>query len=186
LLLEPTKWALAYAIDRLLGLEYERGPPLLVNTFTVELAYMVPVAVVFTLPNALGEELGWRGFALPRLQAKYGPIVSSLVLGLFWEFWHIPAWMAWQEGDTYWWLLFLMVVNTVPTTILFTWIYNRSRGSLLQVCLYHASITNTGYFLPKIPSSTETVLLRIFALILVIKGWLSTSRDESLKKAIRG
>lgn len=94
--------------------------------------------------------------------------------------------MAWQEGDTYGWLLFLMVVNTVPTTILFTSIYNRSRGSLLLVCLYHASITNTGYFLPKIPSSTETVLLWIFALILVITGWLSISRDESLKKANRG
>jgi uncharacterized protein len=143
LLLPPTLWGLAFGIDRLAGQTYELGSALLVSTFTAATAFMVPIAVVFTLPNALGEELGWRAYALPRLQDNYGPIWASIGLGLFWGFWHIPAWLAWMDNGVSIVSLLAMMVNTIPAAILFTWLFNRTRGSLLIVCLFHAAITLT-------------------------------------------
>ena len=179
LLLPPVLWGLAFGIDRLAGQTYELGAALLVSTFTATTAFMVPVAVVFTLPNALGEELGWRAFALPRLQNKYGPLWASVILGLFWGFWHIPAWLAWADNGVSITSLLVMIVNTVPAAILFTWLFNRTRGSLLMVCLYHAAITNTGYFLPKLPTLTKDVLLWLVAIIVVVAGGLSTLQEAS-------
>ncbi len=176
LLLAPAQWVLALAIDRLAGTSYDLGPALLVRTFTAATAFMVPVAVLFTLPNALGEEVGWRAFALPRLQSKYGPLRASVVLGLFWGVWHVPAWLAWPSSDPSWTSLLVMVVNTVPAAILFTWLFNRTGASLLLVCLYHASITNKGYFLPRLPSLTESALVWLVAVVVVLAGGLEAPR----------
>src|SRR5438046_5986469 len=54
------------------------------------LSLLVLFVYVFFLGGPLGEELGWRGFALPRLQRRYGPLVGSLILGPIWAFWHLP------------------------------------------------------------------------------------------------
>ena len=186
LLLAPATWVLAFSIDRLLGLSYDLGPALLVDTFTAATAFMIPIAILFTLPDALGEELGWRAFALPRLQTMYGPLVGSVVLGLFWGFWHIPARVAWRSSDLSWWPLLGLVINTVPTAILFTWIFNRTGGNLLLVCLYHASITNKGYFMPKLSTLTETVLLWLVAIIVVVAGDLSIPRESRPNESSAG
>ena len=179
LLLPPAQWVLALSIDRLVGFTYDLGPALLVRTFSAATAFMVPIAVLFTLPNALGEEVGWRAFALPRLQSKYRPLGASVVLGLFWGVWHVPAWLAWPSSDPSWWSLLTMVVNTVPTAILFTWLFNRTGGSLLIVCFYHASITNTGYFMPRLPSLTETALVWLVAAAVVLARGLDVPRENT-------
>lgn len=178
LLLEPTLWLLALGIDRLMGQTYALGPAVLTRTFTASSAFMIPVAVVFTLPNALGEELGWRAFALPRLQVRYGALLASIVIGLFWGFWHVPMWMAWSKGEPSWLSLLVMILNMVPAAIVFTWIFNRTGGSLLLVCLYHASMANTGYFLPKLPTFTEAGLLWLVAVIVVAARGLSNATKE--------
>jgi uncharacterized protein len=175
LLLEPSKWLLAFMIDRLAGQTYELGPALLVKTFSASTAFMIPIAVVFTLPNALGEELGWRAFALPRLQAKHGALLASIIIGLFWGFWHIPAWVAWSTSKPSWLPILVMIINTVPAAIVFTWLFNRTRSNLLLVCLYHASIANKAYFLPKLPTFTEAGLLWLTAAVIVIARGLSPS-----------
>jgi membrane protease YdiL (CAAX protease family) len=178
LLLTPGIWALALTIDRALGRTYELGPALLTEAFSASAAFMIPIAVAFTLPNALGEELGWRAFALPRLQARYGAVIASVVIGLFWGFWHVPGWIAWSATESAGLPAWAMVVNTVPLAILFTWLFNRTRGSLLLACLFHASITNTGYFLPKLPTITEAVLLWLIATTLVVSRELSRSASD--------
>ncbi len=78
----------------------------------------------------LGEEIGWRGFALPRLQKKYGTLKASLVIGVLWALWHRP--FSFPEG-----LLFLSVV--IAGSFLWTWVYNNTRGSLLLAMLLHAA-----------------------------------------------
>ena len=91
------QWLAALGIDRLLGRTYPLGPSPVLAALGPQAAAILPFIVVFALPNALGEELGWRGFALPKLQARHSALTASVVLGLFWGFWHIPAWIAQEQ-----------------------------------------------------------------------------------------
>jgi len=94
------------------------------------------------LGGPLGEEPGWRGFALPRLQRLYGPLVGSLILAPLWAFWHLaPVWLAsWYAAgmfNIFNLLLYLLFITA--WTIVFTWVYNNTRGSVLMAILVHAS-----------------------------------------------
>jgi membrane protease YdiL (CAAX protease family) len=88
-----------------------------------------------------GEEVGWRGFVLPRLQARHSALVSSLLLTLGWALWHIPlfsyrpGYLGMNAAGIGGWVLSL-----VTGSVLLTWLYNSSRGSLLVVAIFHATI----------------------------------------------
>lgn len=101
--------------------------------------------ILFTLfSGPLAEELGWRGFALPRLQAKYNALVSSLVLGLIWTCWHIPLFFV--TGATQMSIPFpIYLVMVITITIYLTWLYNNTRGSLIITVLAHFSYNLTGF-----------------------------------------
>lgn len=183
LIIEPGRWLLAFSIDRLMGGTYQLGNALLHDTFGSKAFFMIPVAVIFTIPNALGEELGWRAFALPRLQKRFGGLLASIIIGLFWGFWHIPAWIAWNTSDVSFVPIFLLVISTIPSAIIFTWLFNKTQGSLLVVVLYHASIANKGYFLPELPTRTGMVILWIIAFLIFITGGLLPPEDKSKSKS---
>jgi uncharacterized protein len=89
----------------------------------------------------LGEEPGWRGFAFPRLQRQYGPLVGTLILGPVWAFWHLPIWLtAWRVAgmqNIYNVVLFVLFISL--WTFVFTWVFNNTRGSVLMAILLHAS-----------------------------------------------
>lgn len=83
------------------------------------------------------EEVGWRGFALPRLQARSNSLTASLILGFLWGFWHLPFYIGEASQQTQ--LPFaLLLLDTVLISILYTWLYNNTKGSLLFVTLFHA------------------------------------------------
>jgi membrane protease YdiL (CAAX protease family) len=168
LLFPVGKWLVAYVLDVLLGQSYELGVSPILSVFGPEQAIMLPIAVVFAFPNTLGEELGWRGFALPKLQAKSSALVSSVIIGLFWGLWHVPTWVAQGVSDLSTLPLFAEVVSMVPVAILFTWVYNSTKGSLLLVWLFHASMAITGYFVPLLPTVTEKILLWLVAILVVV------------------
>ncbi|HSM55312.1 MAG TPA: type II CAAX endopeptidase family protein [Candidatus Sulfomarinibacteraceae bacterium] len=93
----------------------------------------------------LGEEAGWRGFALPRLQARYGALRASLILGVIWSVWHFPYWFLLVQdlfpgAPGRMALLFVsLAIVVVPLSVVMTWLYNRTRGSLLIAMLLHLS-----------------------------------------------
>lgn len=99
---------------------------------------VLPVVALWLLTFGLGEETGWRGFALPRLQAERSAFAASLLLGVVWTFWHAPAWFY---RDTYLAMGVLaaplMLVSITAATMVFTWLYNGTRGSLLMAVLFH-------------------------------------------------
>ncbi len=180
LFFEPVRWCLAFGIDRLLGRSYELGPMPLKAILGAAAAYMIPVAVVFTLPNAIGEEIGWRGFALPRLRAWRGALVGTLVLGVFWGLWHIPAWIG-QGLSLGFAAMAVRVLGLVATAFVFTWIYYGSGGSLALVVLYHAAIAAKNYLFPGLPTRTEQILLWVFVLVLIARTrslWLGRDGRE--------
>ena len=88
-----------------------------------------------------GEEVGWRGFALPRLQARHSALVASLLLTLGWALWHAPLFLyrpgytSMNAAGVAGWLFSL-----VTGAVLLTWLYNGSKGSLLVVALFHAAV----------------------------------------------
>jgi membrane protease YdiL (CAAX protease family) len=90
----------------------------------------------------LGEEPGWRGFALPRLQRQRGPLLGTLILAPLWIIWHWPIWATvWPEAH------FNFLPNIVlyclfigSWTVMMTWIFNNTRGSVLMAILAHASV----------------------------------------------
>jgi membrane protease YdiL (CAAX protease family) len=111
------------------------------------LTYPISFIVSLVIGGQLGEEPGWRGFALPRLQRLRGPFVGSLTLGLLWAFWHLPYFWMPEWGtpknsviDVVW-----FVLADVALTIVYTWVFNNTKGSLLIVILVHAS--NDAFFI---------------------------------------
>jgi uncharacterized protein len=88
--------------------------------------------------SALGEELGWRGFVLPRMQARHSALKASLLIGILWGPWHLPLWLTGSEGHPIS-LYVPFVVAVVASSVIYTWLYNNTGGSLLIVVLYHAA-----------------------------------------------
>jgi membrane protease YdiL (CAAX protease family) len=107
------------------------------------------------LGGALGEEPGWRGFALPRMQARYGPIAASAALGLLHALWHLPLWWLYPPPCPF----PIYVAGVVPMTVLFTWLWNRTHGSVFYSLIFHASLSTASVRLPEVPAYSIWVLL---------------------------
>jgi uncharacterized protein len=88
------------------------------------------------------EEIGWRGFALPRLQRLHGPLVGSLLLGALWGLWHLPLFLipSWDTPHGRPLDIALFVIWAMAITIVFTWIFNNTKGSVLLAILAHGSV----------------------------------------------
>jgi len=92
----------------------------------------------------LAEEAGWRGFALSRLQEKYNALISSIILGVLWTFWHVPFYF--QPTSSLIPFPIFLVINIVLSIIL-TWLYNNTKGSLIVCVLAHFCFNFGGAFI---------------------------------------
>ncbi|WP_232665495.1 CPBP family glutamic-type intramembrane protease [Pseudonocardia sp. TRM90224] len=115
--------------------------------------------LVLVTGGPLGEEPGWRGFALPRLQERFGPLPGTFVLGALQGLWHLPVYVlvAGYNGATGGPLdvavsFGLFVVGTTALAVVFTWVYNNTGGSLLLAVLLHCSVNTAGTFLLLFPA----------------------------------
>lgn len=112
---------------------------------------IIPAFLQVLFLSVLGEEIGWRGFALPRLQRPLSALGASVLLGTIWGLWHLP--LFWTESNFHSEIPFsLFLVQDIALAILFTWIFNNTRGSLLMAHLFHAASNTTIGVLPVIPS----------------------------------
>ncbi|MDQ2749690.1 MAG: CPBP family intramembrane metalloprotease [Actinomycetota bacterium] len=105
---------------------------------------VVGVALIIALVNGFGEETGWRGFALPQLQRRFGPIAASLIIAVLWAGWHIPQFFflkSYQDFSIA--MLPVFVFGLTCGAVLWTWIYNRT-GSILAVAAWHGLYNMTG------------------------------------------
>lgn len=111
-----------------------------------DLGFWVGAVIYNMISGPLGEETGWRGFALPRLQARYNALASSLILGVLWAFWHVPLYLepggAQQSGFPF----FIFIPMTIALSVFFAWIYNNTGGSLFLTFLTHFFFNFSGAF----------------------------------------
>ena len=119
----------------------EQNP--LVPAVATLVAYL-PGLVLQMVTTGLAEEPGWRDFALPRLQQRYGPLGGTLVLGPLWGVWHLPLffseWGGWP--DVTWLTPIEFVATCVTFSIIMTWVFNRTGQSLPLAMLLHTSVNN--------------------------------------------
>ncbi|SRR5579884_144910 len=111
-----------------------------------QLIWLFPLALIMEiLTSGLAEEPGWRGFALPRLQQQYGPLLGGgVILGILWQCWHLPLYLTDWGGGAGWPEIGKAIIGNIALTIVITWVFNHVRGSLLITILLHAALDAFG------------------------------------------
>jgi len=142
--------------------------------FGIEPWYLMAVAMLFSTPVQAGEEIGWRGFALPRLACQMGFGWASIVLGVIWAFWHLPLFFV-SQADTYGQSFIVYLLQVTAISVAMAWLYIRTRGSLLLVMLMHAAVNNTKNIVPSaMPGAANTFGLTssLVARLTVLLLWI--------------
>jgi len=126
----------------------------LIGELPSTLLTLVVNALYFLIFVTLGEEVGWRGYALPALQARYSALLASLILGVVWASWHLPVFF---NPDTSYNNVpfFLFLAFLVPVTVLMSWLFNSTGGSVLMVMLFHAVLNTSDELWKVLPRYSE-------------------------------
>jgi membrane protease YdiL (CAAX protease family) len=166
LVLFPVLLLISLSIDGLLSRQ-----PILSSQFpdiSLTLIGLVTIKFLYQLLffNATGEETGWRGFALPRLQTRTSPLIAALSIAFFWVPWHFFLWQA--EGQPVSTLQFwiVMYIGHVLLSVLVVWICNRAKGSILVAGITHAATNTAQAFIPV--RSIQSLYLPLFVAALVV------------------
>jgi membrane protease YdiL (CAAX protease family) len=159
---------LSIAISRLLGrhatfdIGYASSSYPLLGLIVVKFLYQL------FFYNATGEEAGWSGFARPRLQARVSPLITALIVTLLWAPWHAFLWYA--EGQNVLHLNYWIdtYVHLIPVSIIYGWLYNRSKGSILVVGIAHAASNTVVDLIPHLDWHVFTMSMYAAALMMIL------------------
>jgi membrane protease YdiL (CAAX protease family) len=140
--------------------------------FGNEAWYVIVVAIVLSTPVQAGEEIGWRGYALPRLAARFGFAGASVLLGLIWACWHLPLFYL-PGADTYGQSFPIWVLGVTALSVAITWLYAHANGSLLLTMLMHSAVNQTIGIVPDAePKATNSFVLSASLPYLLTVGFL--------------
>lgn len=173
-LILPVTIVLAHTINILFGHPFP-------YTEILNEPWMIPPLFLVFLVMVAGEEFGWRGLALDKLQMKWSALTSSIIIGGLWAIWHIPMFLSKGFGHHDLQLPFdQFILTLVLVSILITWLQNNT-GSLAPAFILHALVNMSGEILPLVDKNTETLgnysqwiftnLLLAIIVILVLKHW---------------
>lgn len=148
----------------------------------------LPAAVltaVFLDPGPLGEELGWRGYALPRLMVGRSALSAAIILGVIWGVWHLPAFFLSgmpQSGLS----LPLFLIGSVELSILMAWVFNRTGGSVMLTILIHLMFNVTGPLAggATLARISIALLTLVTAIVIVLEGPQDLSRAGRVSLAL--
>lgn len=166
------------------------------NLFVILPTYLLALLVGVIL-GPLWEEPGWRGFALPRLQEQFGPMLGTLILGTLWALWHLPGYLGgWMTVG-----IIPLLISGLAFSIIATWVYNNTQGSILLMILLHSSsnaaISIGSMVLPQnlsdsmnsfvfggwIPAITYLIIASI--ILVATHGKLSYEKEQQRRLALR-
>jgi uncharacterized protein len=132
----------------------------------------VMVSIAFSMPFQAGEEIGWRGYALPRLVERMGFAGGSIVLGVMWACWHLPLFVLRVPGNNEYGQSFTVwTLGVTGLSVAMAWLYLRTNQSLPVVMLMHAAVNNSPHFVPPLVADARNV----FSLHAPLAAWLTTA-----------
>jgi membrane protease YdiL (CAAX protease family) len=156
--------------------------------FSEPLSLLPGLLFTFFLGGALGEEMGWRGYALDRLQNKNNALVSSLILGVIWAFWHLPLYLwpaaSGREGMPF----ALFFLNVLIQTPIYTWLYNNTKRSLWPVMIFHCFQNNVIFNIFNMNSGVMYFgIVFLLAVILIVVIWKPKNlvREKNFERVIQ-
>jgi len=158
-----------------------------VSGLSIEKLLEAPERFLFILLFVgLGEEPGWRGFALPQLQTKHSPLIASLILAPIWALWHLP--LVGNEFPLP--IVAPFVLSVFGGTFMLTWVFNGTRGSVLLPMLFHATLNTVGAGLI-FPLFSDAVLVLLWwiygmAWLCIGLGVLLFRAKKKMRRAITG
>ncbi len=162
--------AVLFLLDEALNLVLGGSPPQHWIVFP-SLSGFFPGSLFFSVMGVLagtfGEEFGWRGFAQPRLQKRYGAFKASILIGLVWgtfHLWILPICHCMSLTD----VLVTQYLRLIATAVIYAWIYNSTKGSLFLVMVAHAAHNVTVDLMPMVGGSAVIVALSYVAVAIVV------------------
>jgi len=138
--------------------------------FGTESWFIIMAAIVISTPFQAGEEIGWRGYALPRLADRLGFAWASIVLGLIWSTWHLPIFFI-RGADKYGQSFPVWTLQVVGLSVAIAWLYVHTKGSLLLTMLMHSAVNQTVGIVPSANSNPGNP----FALNVTLVMWLTAA-----------
>ncbi len=120
---------------------------------------VMAIAIIFSTPVQAGEEIGWRGYALPRISERLGLGWASIILGVIWGCWHLPFFFI-PQSDNAGQSFPVYVLAVTALSVAMAWLFWRTGGSLLLTMLMHASVNNTAGIVSSTPSPESNPFVR--------------------------
>lgn len=151
LALPPVFYVAVAAVNLAVGIEFSPEPV----RFLVETGPAIVLPILLITVLGAGEEIGWRGYLLPRLQARMGALAASLLLGVIWFAWHLPLFL---QGGPPEWTIPARGVWIISGAVIYTWLFNNTGGSVLGVTLFHAGTNIWGRLIGAHPMVTGDVV----------------------------
>ncbi len=127
--------------------------------------FLFVTAVLTVILSNTSEEIGWRGFALPHLQKRHNALSATLIVGLLWSLWHLP--LVFLTGSPMAQSPLIWFTSIVASSFIYTWLYNRTQGSIFLVALFHSSLNIFGAFIPGISPIAYALVNCVVAIILI-------------------
>ena len=139
---------------------------------------LLPRFVFVFLFVGLGEETGWRGFALPELQKRFSPFVASLVVGVFWAAWHMPLMGVEFKAA----VIPAFLLSVMAGSVVMAWLFNRANGGLLPLPVLHATVNTigAGYVFPMFSGVDNTRLWWTYSLLWMIASVASVLATQRM------
>jgi uncharacterized protein len=163
-------------INRVLGYGFD------FSLFVVQIGSFIPLLVL----GPLSEEIGWRGFALDRLQTRWNAVTSSLIVGAFWALWHLPLFYMVGTSQRVLGIPFAgFAAGLIALSVLFTWLHNNTSGSVWTAVFFHwiytcsAQVVATGVHRTVLYGWVESMpYIVVAAVVVVVWGPHLLSRNK--------
>jgi membrane protease YdiL (CAAX protease family) len=165
---------------------------------------ILPMFISFFIVSGLGQELGWTGFLVPRLQARFNALTSCLIRAILGGIWHLPlllySWLqpkAFTDFPYAGWIaqkgllvaiVTLILMFQLPWSIFFSWMFNNTRGSLLLVAVLHGSEIWVPYWMLSSGINQNNLdnywgyggfMVLLAFIIVILTGWQNLSRKHT-------